>query len=122
MDRPRLLVVDDDPYLRSALHTLFARQGWQVSLAPTVAEGRSLLDPALCCVILDLDLPDGRGEDLLREIRARRLRTRVAVCSGLDDPSRLAVVRSLGPDLMLWKPFELPPLLGLCEAAMAVPA
>ncbi len=122
MDWPRLLVVDDDPYLRSALHTLFARQGWQVSLAATVSESRALLDPTPCCVILDLDLPGGRGEDLLREIRARRLRTRVAVCSGLDDPSRLAVVRSLAPELLLWKPFELPPVIRLCEAAMAVPA
>src|SRR4051812_17198958 len=59
MNRPRLLVVDDDPYTRSALHALFTRQGWHVLLAATVAEGLALLDPAPCCVVLDLNLPDG---------------------------------------------------------------
>src|SRR5436305_609186 len=33
MDRPRLLVVDDDPYTRIAFNAFFTRGGWQVSLA-----------------------------------------------------------------------------------------
>ena len=46
----------------------------------------------------------------------------MAVCSGLDDPSRLDLVRRLGPDLMLWKPVEMAPLYRLCEAAVAASA
>ena len=122
MGPPRLLVVDDDPYTRIALNTLFTRQGWQVSLAATVAQGLAFLDLAPHCLILDLDLPDGSGEAILSEIRRNRPGTRVAVCSGLDDPSRLDLVRRLGPDLMLWKPVEMAPLYQLCEAAMAASA
>jgi DNA-binding NarL/FixJ family response regulator len=66
--------------------------------------------------------PGGGGEAILLEIRRNRSRTRVAVCSGLDDPSRLDRVRKLGPDLMLWKPVEMAPLYQLCEAAMAASA
>jgi DNA-binding response OmpR family regulator len=99
MDRPRLLVIDDDPYTRIALNTLFTRQGWQVSLAATVAQGLAFLDLAPHCLILDLDLPDGGGEAVLREVRTKHHRTRVAVCSGLDDPTRLDRVWKLEPDL-----------------------
>src|SRR3954471_17577989 len=117
MDCPRLLVVDDDPYIRMVLKTLFSQRGWQVALAGTQAEGLASLDPAPQCVLLDLDLPDGRGEAILWEIRTHLPRTRVAICSGMEDPSRLELLRKLSPDLMLWKPIEMAPLYQLCEAA-----
>ncbi len=87
-----------------------------------MAEALALLDPAPACAILDLRLPDGGGEAILREIRARSLRTRVAICSGVDDPTRLAAVRGLNPELMLWKPIELAPVFQLCAAARAASA
>ena len=122
MDRPRLLVVDDDPYTRTALHTLLTRQGWHVRLAATLAEGLASLDPPPACVILDLNLPDGGGEAILRRVRAGCPGTRVAVCSGTDDPTRLAVVRGLNPELLLWKPIEMAPIFRLCEEARAASA
>ena len=119
MIRPRLLVVDDDPYTRDGLHTIFTMQGWQVSLAGSVAQGLALLEPAPHCLILDLMLPDGGGEALLRQARTRCPGIRVAVCSGIDDPGRLALVRDLDPDLLLCKPYDLAPVYQMCEAAMA---
>jgi DNA-binding NarL/FixJ family response regulator len=117
MPRPRLLVVDDDPYTRSALRVLFGRQGWEVASAATVAEGLARLDPAPQCVVLDLDLPDGGGEAVLRAVRAHCPGTRVAVCSAIDEPRRLAGVRDLAPELMLWKPVDLTALFQLCRSA-----
>ena len=63
----RMLVVDDDATTRFALHTLFSRQGWDVSVAATVSEALDELGrtPTPRCVILDLNLPDGRGEAIL---------------------------------------------------------
>lgn len=122
MERPRLLVVDDDSYTRTGLMTLFTSEGWQVATAASVAEALALLDPAPACVILDLRLPDGSGETILREIRTRSLRTRVAICSGVEDPARLATVRALNPELMLWKPIELAPVFQLCASVRAASA
>ena len=119
MARPRLLVVDDDTYTRTALRTIFGREGWAVTTAATVAEALDRLDPAPHGAILDLDLPDGPGESVLRELRARGLRTRVAVCSGIADPARLAAVRALEPEMMLWKPIEVAPVLRLFSAPRA---
>ena len=122
MGRPRLLVVDGDPCTRMALHTLFSRQGWQVRLATSLAEGLASLAPAPHCVILDLDLPDGPGEAILRRVRSECPGIRVAACSASDDPARLAVVRGLAPDLLLWKPIEMASVFRLCEEARAASA
>ena len=119
MERPRLLVVDDDFYTRNALQSLFTRRGWQVGLASTVAEGLSALDHAPRFIILDLNLPDGGGESILREVRLRHPGTMVAVCSGSADPAQLAEVRGLSPELMLCKPVDLAPIERLCLSAMA---
>jgi hypothetical protein len=46
----------------------------------------------------------------------------VAVCSGIDDPRRLLTVRGLNPELLLWKPIELAPVLQLFEWARSASA
>ena len=119
MDRPKLLVIDDDSYTRRALHSLFSRNGWQVGEAATVAEGLSRLDSAPRWIILDLNLPDGGGEEVLREVRRRLPGTFVAVCSGSSDPAQLAEVRGLRPELMLCKPVDIGPIERLCRSALA---
>ncbi len=117
MSPKRLLVVDDDPTTRFALQALFSRQGWVVSVAETGAEGFSLLreGPPPRFLILDLNLPDGPGEALLRAVRDGGLPTRVAVCSGIDDPYRLADVWSLRPELLLAKPIDLGPVMHISQ-------
>ncbi len=119
MERPRLLVIDDDDYTRMAMQALFTRRGWQVGLASTVAEGLSRLDPAPRCIILDLNLPDGGGETILREVRRKYPGTLVAVCSGSTDALQLAEVRDLRPELMLSKPVDIAPIERLCHSAVA---
>jgi DNA-binding NarL/FixJ family response regulator len=67
------------------------------------------------CLVLDLALPDGNGEDILKRIRQRGLRTRVAVCTGNSDPHRLEVVRSMRPEGLLYKPVDLAELEKVCR-------
>lgn len=112
----RLLVVDDDSATRYALRTIFTREGWDVDVASTLAEGLLALDvsPAPRCVILDLNLPDGNGEAILRAIRSRGIESRVAVCSGTSDASSVARVLAMRPEMLLAKPFDLAPVMHLC--------
>ena len=116
---PRLLIVDDDSYTRRALQSLYGRQGWVVDLAATVAEGLMLLEGAPRALILDLNLPDGGGEVVLREVRRRAARTLVAVCSATVDPRQIATVQSLRPELFLCKPIDMGSLDRMCLAALA---
>jgi len=109
-----LLVVDDDAWTRYALTRLLKLKGFHVLAASTLAQGLDLLDTGPDCVILDLGLPDGRGEAILRKVREEGLASRVVVCSVIADARRLEVLKSLQPDAILTKPVELRDILHAC--------
>ncbi len=69
MDKPRLLVVEDDPMSQRAWNAIFTRRGWDVAVAGSVAEALDALATAPDYLILDLLLPDGDGEVILRKGR-----------------------------------------------------
>jgi DNA-binding response OmpR family regulator len=115
MNTRRLLIVEDHAMTRNALRGLFARQGWDVRVAESVAKGLAALEPPPDCLLLDLMLPDGDGETILRKIRADGLPTRVAVCTGTGDPERLRAVSELRPDALLHKPIDITDLCRACD-------
>src|SRR5436305_15252315 len=106
MSKLRLLIVEDDRSLRRVWLEVFARRGWEVAAANTVADGLALLEPVPDYLILDLFLPDGGGEAILRKVRADNLKTRVTVLTGVDDVSRLGTVRQLRPEALFLKPID----------------
>ena len=71
----RLLVVEDEDDLVSALRVGLGRAGYAVDAALTVAEadGKLAVEP-YDLVVLDIMLPDGDGFELCRRLRAGELR------------------------------------------------
>jgi DNA-binding NtrC family response regulator len=115
------MIVEDDPSSRSSLRSIFSRRGWVVCTAATLSEAMALLDHGLVpdCLVLDLVLPDGNGEDVLKKIRDDGLRTRVAVCTGAHDPLSLGRVRSMNPHGLLRKPVDLDELEKICNPELS---
>lgn len=109
-----LLLVEDDAPTRRALSRLLALAGRAVVTAATVTEALEALDSGPACIVLDLDLPDGRGEMVLRHVREMGLAAHVVVCSACVSEERLASVRTLRPDALLRKPVDFAELLGAC--------
>ncbi|MEO6436491.1 MAG: response regulator, partial [Tepidisphaeraceae bacterium] len=109
--RHHLLVVEDDPGSRIALTKILERRGWDVTAVGTLAEGMRELSHAPEAVILDLGLPDGDGETLLRRIHDQHLPMCVAVTTGTQDAERLKVLQQLGADAVLVKPVNVAALL-----------
>lgn len=101
-----LLIVEDHEGSRVALSAIFRRKGCEVRAVATVAEGLASLEPPPDCAVVDLMLPDGEGEDVIRAIRARGLTTLVVVCSGVGDEGRLSAVRRLGVRAVMRKPIS----------------
>ncbi len=67
----RLLVVDDEPDLRTLYELTLVREGYEVESAGSVEEAWPLLlDGDFQLVITDMRLPDGTGLDLLRRMEA----------------------------------------------------
>ena len=115
--RHRLLLVEDHPETRQTLRRMLRLCGWDVAEAATVAEGMDRLDPPPDCVLLDLALPDGDGEAILRKVRDDLLPTRVVVHTGANDPDRLMSALELGPDSLLLKPIDSADLRRICQLA-----
>jgi CheY-like chemotaxis protein len=120
-EQPRriVLLVDDHPATRAVLRRILALCGWDVLEAATIAEGLAQLDPPPDCIVLDLELPDGPGEAILRKVRMERLPIRVFVSSGMRDSARLSEVGAMRPDAFLQKPLDSAGLRMLCEGMPA---
>lgn len=71
MYMPRVLVVDDDPYILMSLELLMSKAGYQVMVARNGQEALSMTrihEPHL--MILDIMMPDIDGYDICRKVRA----------------------------------------------------
>jgi DNA-binding response OmpR family regulator len=106
MHRHRVLIVEGDPAGCAKVGHIFSRMGWLVRMATTAAEALEWLDAGYepCCLVLDLVLPDGRGEDVLAKAREAGMRANVAVLTGVTDRARLDGVEFMKPEVILTKP------------------
>lgn len=111
----RVLIVEDHASTCYVLKRTFQRQGWDVAVAATLQDAFESLDPLPDCILLDLNLPDGRGEQLLRQVRENGSPVRVAVCTGLGDSERWSEVQMLQPDLLLQKPIDPEVVSRVCD-------
>jgi two-component system KDP operon response regulator KdpE len=112
-----VLVVEDDPTLVRALTRNLAARGYAARDATTVAEALAALDeerPAV--LLLDIDLPDGSGWDIVRSLRGDGgADVAVIVMSALQPNPRLC--HEFHAAGVLEKPFPLESLLRLVAQA-----
>jgi CheY-like chemotaxis protein len=106
-----VLVVEDDPTLARAIARNLSARGYVTRSATTVADATAAIaeaNPAL--VLLDIDLPDGSGWEVLRGLRtAGHSDVPVIVMSALRPNPRLC--KDLRPTGVLEKPFPMEALL-----------
>ncbi len=86
----RLLLVEDDPLDRDIVQRLLERAGvaFELDHAGDVATAARAFERPHDCALIDLELPDGTGFELLRTVRERGLdATPVVILTGHDDPA-----------------------------------
>ena len=108
-----ILAIEDDWTVRTVLEHTLASAGHDVDVVPGISGGRKLLaDGKYDLILLDLNLPDGNGLDLLRDIR-RDLGTTlpVLVLTGMRQEDAVVRGLELGADDYVTKPFSPPELL-----------
>ena len=103
----RLLVVEDAEDVADAIASRMGRLGHACDKAGTLADARMMIGTEpYDLVILDINLPDGEGFDLLKEIRGRKPPLPVLMLTarmGVDD--RIGALDA-GADDYLVKPFD----------------
>jgi len=103
---PRLLLVDDDRDLCHLVTKYLEAEGFTLSVVHTGGDGlRSAVEGKHELIVLDVMLPDKKGFDVLREIRAR-LRTPVLMLTAKGDEFDRILGLELGADDYLPKPFN----------------
>jgi DNA-binding NtrC family response regulator len=104
----KILIVDDESGVRYALTEALRSWGYESVQAGTVAEGINLFTqehPAVA--LLDIDLPDGSGLDILSEIKAQQPDTVVIMITGnVNVPNVLTALRGDAHDF-IGKPIHL---------------
>lgn len=106
-DCPTVLLVEDHPGIAQAMVRALKIQGFRVDHAATLAEAKEdWRAKSPDWILLDLVLPDGNGEDLLREVRKEGSDTCVAIITGTTDLNRLAAVKAMRPDVFMKKPLD----------------
>lgn len=105
--RPRILVIEDDPYAREALTLLLDYYGYEVSAASNGSDGLALVtDAAPDLVVTDWRMPGLSGLALCIALRQRRDSMPIVVVTSADE-----VFSSDQPvNARLRKPID-PPLL-----------
>ena len=102
----RILIIEDDVHIRSALSRALAEHGHDVESEATGMSGlQAALDSDADVVVLDLGLPDVDGSEVLKMIRAVR-DVPVIVGTARDDESEIVRLLDAGADDYVIKPYS----------------
>jgi DNA-binding response OmpR family regulator len=121
----RLLVIEDNAPLRQMLKAAFERFGHAVDGAADGHKGLDLhRDASYDLVLMDLELPDMTGPDLIQNIRRHTPTAKIIVMSGNWPAVQAAddqVAALLDADQFILKPFDLDELLDLVRRVLDRP-
>ena len=113
-----ILIVEDDPKVRLLLRRCFESEGFRITEAGSGAEAiERLTAGTVDLVTLDLQLPDGDGFAVGREIRSRSA-VPIIMVTGKGDTIDRVVGLELGADDYITKPFQLREVVARIRAVL----
>ena len=118
-----IVIVEDEPALARLLGRILGGAGYTVTVVGTAADALTAIrtvDPDL--IVLDLVLPDGRGEDVLAELMRFRPSSKVLVLSSMTQVATRVSVLEGGAVDFLAKPFANSELLARVKTRIRTPA
>lgn len=119
LDRPTILLADDDPTIADSLAPFLERAGYHVLV---VSDGMSALDRAQKhhpdLIILDVLMPRMDGRETLRRLRKSNIWTPTILLTQVGEASERALALEEGADDYLNKPFDPHELLARVRAVL----
>jgi two-component system, NtrC family, sensor kinase len=105
---PAVLLVDDEETIRSFIRKALARDGFEVVPCGSLAEARSCLEAReFDLLVLDKNLPDGSGLEIIEESRRRGHTSEAIIVTGYSDAESAIQAVALGVFRYVRKPFDI---------------
>jgi two-component system response regulator AtoC len=105
--RGRVLIVEDEAYVRQSLLDVLAARGFDPAAAASVTEALSLLATTPVDVVLsDLRMPGGDGLELLRRVRTMSAETPILILTGHGDVAAAVACLKAGASDFILKPID----------------
>lgn len=115
----KVYIVDDDEAVRYAITMLVESYGWEVESFASAADFLQAHKPEeQGCLVLDLNMPDVNGADLVEKLMQTSHWLPVIVVTGYPDGPLAGRVRRAGVRAVLKKPFNDQLLLGHIRQAL----
>ena len=116
-----VLIVDDEPVVRGAIHRVLAAEGFSVAEADDARCGLAHPAAVTCrLLICDLMLPDQPGIEVIHTLRELRPDRPVITITGYTTPENVRRAREAGGVAFLPKPFDAPELLAAVRRALSI--
>ena len=103
-ENPRILVVDDDPFVREILEFVLQAADYLVETAEGGAEAlnKCLADPGIDLIVSDMNMPGMSGLDLTMELRRNNVDIPIIVLTGDSEiPAALKAMESGANDYLV---------------------
>ena len=115
----KILIIEDDLSFQEILRKTLEKERYIVEVAPNYRTGLiKLSDYTYDCILLDINLPDGNGLDLLRELKEMKKTGSLIIISARDTIEDKVEGLDLGADDYLPKPFHLAELLSRIKSVL----
>src|SRR5215207_498429 len=115
----RLLLIEDDPTVTKGIELMLTSEDIEVQTTELGQDGLDLGSVFLYdLILLDLNLPDMSGYEVLRSLRLGNIKTPVLILSGLDGTEHKVKGLGLGADDYLTKPFQSDELIARIRAIL----
>lgn len=115
----KILIIEDDLSFQEILRKALEQERYIVEVALNYRTGLiKLSDYTYDCILLDINLPDGNGLSLLRELKAMKKTGSLIIISARDTIEDKVEGLDLGADDYLAKPFHLAELLSRIKSVM----
>lgn len=112
----KILIIDDEIEISRLLTRFLERKGFAVESAETIRDGKDLYQQeAYRYLILDINLPDGNGMEVLPYFKSIRPTCEIIMISAMANPQLQTQSRQLGALTMVGKPFSTQNILHLIE-------
>jgi len=120
MRAPRVLVVDDESTLRTAIFRALDRKGLQVLTANRIEEAKLFAqgEQSLDLALVDLNLPDGDGIDLMTHLKRVHPSCEVIILTGHGTIESAVRATQNGAFHFITKPFNMDEIISLVEKAL----